>query len=271
MIELLVDGDRAALLYECDVPPPVGTIRTASFQRVEGGRIPLYVQVFDATELREGTRQLMRYALLIASGRRRERRPHARAARGRDGAPHAVHRAAPAQRRLRRERGPRAVPHRPHPASDEGGPLFTDGPFAESREQSAGTTYLEAADLDEAIAWAWDMPAWQTVAAAVEFRPCHGRAAPTEGSHLLAIRGGDAEALLRWGAEAFAPPGSATTLRMRDGARVLTDQTLDPGLTAIAGGRRPRAARPRLPGHPVKIRSLRGGPTWLGTRAPTPT
>jgi hypothetical protein len=53
MIELVVEGDRAALLYDCELPPPVGTLRAASFQRVEGGRIRTYLQAFDATELRK--------------------------------------------------------------------------------------------------------------------------------------------------------------------------------------------------------------------------
>jgi ketosteroid isomerase-like protein len=51
--ELLVDGDRAALLYDCDLPPPVGTIKIASFFRVAGGRIATYDTLFDATELRK--------------------------------------------------------------------------------------------------------------------------------------------------------------------------------------------------------------------------
>ena len=52
-IELVVDGDRAALLYDCDLPEPVGTIRIASFFRVRGDRIAWYETQFDATELRK--------------------------------------------------------------------------------------------------------------------------------------------------------------------------------------------------------------------------
>lgn len=52
IVELLVDGDRAALLYDCELPPPVGTLRIASFFRVEGGRIKTSDTRFDATELR---------------------------------------------------------------------------------------------------------------------------------------------------------------------------------------------------------------------------
>jgi hypothetical protein len=51
MVELLVDGDRAAMLYECDLP--FGTVRIASFFRVAGGKIRWYETQFDATELRK--------------------------------------------------------------------------------------------------------------------------------------------------------------------------------------------------------------------------
>ena len=53
VVDLIVQGDRAALLYECDLPPPVGTLRIASFFRVEGGRIRHYETQFDATEIRK--------------------------------------------------------------------------------------------------------------------------------------------------------------------------------------------------------------------------
>jgi SnoaL-like domain len=52
-VELLVDGDRAALLYDCELPPPVGVIRIASFFRVEGGKIVSYDTRFDATDLQK--------------------------------------------------------------------------------------------------------------------------------------------------------------------------------------------------------------------------
>src|SRR5258708_4530158 len=51
-LELVVEGDRAALLYDCELPHPVGTLRIASFFRVEGGKIRTYDTRFDATELR---------------------------------------------------------------------------------------------------------------------------------------------------------------------------------------------------------------------------
>ena len=53
IVELVVQDDRAAMLYECDLPPPVGTLRIASFFRVDGGKIRTYETQFDATELRK--------------------------------------------------------------------------------------------------------------------------------------------------------------------------------------------------------------------------
>jgi ketosteroid isomerase-like protein len=52
VIELVVEGDRAALLYDCDLPEPVGTLRIASFFRVERGKIRWYETFFDPTDLR---------------------------------------------------------------------------------------------------------------------------------------------------------------------------------------------------------------------------
>ncbi len=39
-----------------------------------------------------------------------------------------------------------------------GGNLITDGPFAETKEQLGGYFVIDAANLDEAIAWASKMP-----------------------------------------------------------------------------------------------------------------
>jgi limonene-1,2-epoxide hydrolase len=52
-IELLTQGASAALLYDCDLPDPVGTLRIASFFRVRNGKICWYETYFDATELRK--------------------------------------------------------------------------------------------------------------------------------------------------------------------------------------------------------------------------
>ena len=53
--------------------------------------------------------------------------------------------------------------------SQEGKPLVTDGPFAETREQLGGYFLIDAGDLDEAIEIAKQIPAgrWGTV----EIRP----------------------------------------------------------------------------------------------------
>lgn len=49
----------------------------------------------------------------------------------------------------------------------DGGPVVTDGPFAESKEALGGTFLIEAADLDEALAIAEAVPA----GIGVEVRP----------------------------------------------------------------------------------------------------
>lgn len=46
-----------------------------------------------------------------------------------------------------------------------------DGPFAETREQLGGIYIIEAADLDEAIAWARKMP-MPPAGGSIEIRPC---------------------------------------------------------------------------------------------------
>ena len=53
IVELVVQGDRAALLYDCELPEPVGTLKIASFFRVAKGKICWYETMFDATELRK--------------------------------------------------------------------------------------------------------------------------------------------------------------------------------------------------------------------------
>jgi len=53
ILDLLVDGDRAAMLYDCELPQPVGVIRIASFFRVENGKIRSYDTRFDAETFRQ--------------------------------------------------------------------------------------------------------------------------------------------------------------------------------------------------------------------------
>jgi len=55
ILELLVDGNRASMLYDCELPPPAGTVRIAAFFRVEDGKIRWYETQFDT----EGYRQLV--------------------------------------------------------------------------------------------------------------------------------------------------------------------------------------------------------------------
>ena len=51
-----------------------------------------------------------------------------------------------------------------------GAVMTTDGPFAETKEVLGGFYLLEAADLDEALKWASQIPgAWH---GSVEVRPC---------------------------------------------------------------------------------------------------
>src|SRR5215813_5764434 len=53
-----------------------------------------------------------------------------------------------------------------------GAPIITDGPFAETKEQLAGYYILNCKDLDEAIAWAARIPtACKGAAGCIEIRP----------------------------------------------------------------------------------------------------
>src|SRR5215813_13881832 len=56
-----------------------------------------------------------------------------------------------------------------------GQPLVTDGPFAETKEQLAGYYMLDCANLDEAIEWAAKIPtACRGRAGSIEIRPMPG-------------------------------------------------------------------------------------------------
>lgn len=52
--------------------------------------------------------------------------------------------------------------------ASEGAPVFTDGPFIETKEQLMGFWIIEAANLDEALAWTRKAPLRE---AAIEVRP----------------------------------------------------------------------------------------------------
>jgi ketosteroid isomerase-like protein len=51
LLELLVEGDRVAMLYDWEMP--LGTVRIASFFRVADGKIRWYDTRFDPTKLNE--------------------------------------------------------------------------------------------------------------------------------------------------------------------------------------------------------------------------
>jgi hypothetical protein len=53
LTKLLVEGDWAAMYYDCELPDPIGTIKIASFFRIEGRKIRQYETMFDATALRQ--------------------------------------------------------------------------------------------------------------------------------------------------------------------------------------------------------------------------
>jgi ketosteroid isomerase-like protein len=53
VLETIVNGNSAAVLYDCNCPAPVGNLRTAWFVRVEGGKLRTVESLFDATELRK--------------------------------------------------------------------------------------------------------------------------------------------------------------------------------------------------------------------------
>ena len=56
--------------------------------------------------------------------------------------------------------------------TQNGKPLITDGPFAETKEQLAGYYILDCKNLDEAIEWAAKIPtACQGGAGCIEIRP----------------------------------------------------------------------------------------------------
>lgn len=51
----------------------------------------------------------------------------------------------------------------------DGKPMHSDGPFAETKEQLGGFYMVEAADLDEAVAWAAKIPSAKY--GSIEVRP----------------------------------------------------------------------------------------------------
>ena len=49
LMKLIVEGDWAAMFNDCKLPDPIGTIKIASYFRVEGRKIKQYETMFDAT------------------------------------------------------------------------------------------------------------------------------------------------------------------------------------------------------------------------------
>ncbi len=141
----------------------------------------------------------------------------------------------------------------------DGRPLVTDGPFAETTEQLGGYFVLDLADLDEAIAVAARLPSVKKGAAEIRpllaldglppsrplpagpdeqtFTPymllCYDDEAAWDAAGPAALREAmaDAAALARelsyagtyLSASPLHPAATATTVRVRDGKRVVTD------------------------------------------------
>lgn len=64
---------------------------------------------------------------------------------------------------------------------ENGKPMITDGPFAETKEQLAGYYILDCSNLDEAIAWASKIPTGCKGAyGSVEIRPINAIPQPTD-------------------------------------------------------------------------------------------
>ena len=127
-------------------------------------------------------------------------------------------------------------------------PVITDGPFAEGAEVAGGYYVFEAADLDEALTLARDIPAAKS--GAVEIWPMAGpglEPQPLEGTNWIALLlepperpvqpgspeweaiavahqefGAAAGSHIRSGA-GLHPPSTATTVRVRDGEVLITD------------------------------------------------
>jgi hypothetical protein len=71
-----------------------------------------------------------------------------------------------------------------------GKPMFTDGPFAETKEQLAGYYIIECKDLDEALEWAAKIPTCcRGLSGCVEVRPLPGLPARDEAETAVSVRG----------------------------------------------------------------------------------
>ena len=139
--------------------------------------------------------------------------------------------------------------------------MITDGPYAETKEQVAGYDVLECASMDEAVRWASRHPHSWTGAAEVRALPDSAPAVPLpeprEGKirYMMLVCTDPAvdvgefahiEAPGRWAAEMTArgvrlygselePPGSASTIRVRDQHAIVTDGPFAETKEQIAG------------------------------------
>lgn len=171
-------------------------------------------------------------------------------------------------------------------------PTITDGPFAEGAEVACGYYVFEAENLDEALAFARDIPAAKH--GAIEVRPTYHAADPdwsrAGGGQWLALlleppAAANVPGTPEWEAEAarhgdFATaagdhivggaalhePATATTVRVRDGEVLLTDgpfpegAEIATGFYLLAAGDRDEAVKlaAMIPAGAVELRQLAG-------------
>jgi hypothetical protein len=169
-------------------------------------------------------------------------------------------------------------------------PTITDGPFAEGAEVAGGYYVFEAENLDDALAFARDIPAAKH--GAIEVRPIYHTVDPewsrTDGQWLALLLEPPAAANVpgtpEWEAEAarhgvFASaagdhivggaalhePATATTVRVRDGDVTLTDGPFAEGAEIATGfyvltGDRDEAVKlaAMIPAGAVELRQLAG-------------
>jgi hypothetical protein len=153
-----------------------------------------------------------------------------------------------------------------------GKPVVTEGPFAESREQLGGYYVVDAEHLDEAIALAEECPALKTVAIGIEIRPIPApvQQAPAPGPrYFVALypNGDDVDGAHASFLQPLAPPGSATTLRFREGKVTLTDGPFADASLGAYGVVSARdldeacalaASSPDARRHAIEVRAIRG-------------
>jgi hypothetical protein len=143
----------------------------------------------------------------------------------------------------------------------DGKVLVTDGPFLETKEHVGGFWILEAADMDEALAWA--RKAVVACRAPVEVRACY----PSDLTALLA-RKPLKEGMTQYLAAGHLPenfdPSSVTEAMMRD-MGALNDEMEAKGVTVFAGGLHPASEAKSLRAQPGGKVLITDGP-YLETK-----